>query len=209
MAKVGFRNKTKFKLCKELVILVCLLVAMIATTICLSIPSKNEKMLNEFNEAISLYNTTNSTSFGTLTEETTIEKTSLKGIEKTLKASASSSEDSYTYVIYGTLTDAKICQFLSVIDAEAQNREVEKVYFYDASKVESQEDKEDENFLAEIENDEEVFNADVLEGVEEVDLLKFPAFFVYKNGELIFNSNTVDEETSYNWYLMINRAFAL
>ncbi|MDE6660821.1 MAG: hypothetical protein K2J93_03230 [Anaeroplasmataceae bacterium] len=210
MARSIRRNKTKFVLRIELIILVLVLVAMIVTTVCLSIPSASEKRLEEFNNAITEYNTANSTSYGTLTDESVIRKASLKKISSELSDASKGTEENprYTYVLYGSLVDSTILQYLSTIDKEAQQREVRVVYLYSSEKVDKQEDKDDIEFLADLEKDEDVFNADVLEGVDEVDLLKTPAFYVYKNGELVFNSTTIVEDGSYNWELIINKAFS-
>ncbi len=209
MAKAGRRNKTKFILRKELIILVLVLIAMIVTTVCLSIPSATEKRLEEFNTAITEYNTANSTSYSTLGEDSVIRKASLKQVTKAIEDSKGTEEEpKYTYILYGSLTNATICQYLSAIDTEAQNREVKVVYLYSSEKVDKQEDKDDADFLNEIDQDEKVFNSDVLEGIDAVDLLKTPALYVYKNGELIFNSVTVEEDGSYNWELIINKAFS-
>lgn len=207
----GRRNKTKFVLRKELIILVLVLVAMIITTICLSIPSESEKRLEEINTAITEYNTANSTSYATLEEENVIRKASLKQVDGHIKNSAKGTEErpAYLYILYGSLTNATVCQYLSAIDTEAKHREIETVYLYDSSKVDKQEDKEDASFLADLEKDEAIFNADILEGVQEVDLLKTPALLVYRNGELIFNSVEIEEDGSYNWTQIINKAFSL
>lgn len=204
------RNKTKFILRKELVILVLALVAMIVTTICLSIPSAKEKRLEEFNNAITAYNTANSTSYSTLTEDSVIYKASLNKIDSEIKAglNGTTEEPKYVYVLYGTLSNATICQYLSSIDNEAQQRDVKNVYLYSSEKVDNQEDKDDVEFLAELENDEKIFNSKVLEGVEEVDLLNTPALYVFKNGQLVFNSYTLEDDGSYNWELIINKAFS-
>ncbi len=82
------------------------------------------------------------------------------------------------------------------------------VYIYFSDKVDRQEDKEDTDFLNDLEQDEKIFNSDILEGIEEVDLLKTPALYVYKNGELVFNSVTIEEDGSYSWDLIINKAFS-
>lgn len=208
MARVGKKSKTKFKICKELVILVVVLIAMIVTTICLSIPSSSSKLLEEYNNAITAYNSANSTSYATLEEDNVFKKASLNQVADAINDSKGTEEEpKYAYVLYGTLEKAKILEFLSVMNTEAKNREVDTVLFYSSEKVDNQEDKDDESFLAEIQNDEEVFNSSVLAEIDEVDLLVSPAFFVYKNGELVFNSTS--GEDTYNWYIMINKAFSL
>ena len=87
MARTGRRTKTKFVIRKELIILVLVIVAMIVTTICLSIPSAAEKRLEEFNTAITEYNTANSTSYSTLGEDSVIRKASLKKVEQVIEDS--------------------------------------------------------------------------------------------------------------------------
>ncbi|MDE6655491.1 MAG: hypothetical protein K2J85_00700, partial [Anaeroplasmataceae bacterium] len=213
-ARSGRRNKTQFILRKELIILVLVLVAMIITTVCLTIPTSTEKRLEEFNTAISDYNAANSSSWSTLGEDSVIRKASLKKLASEISDDAKGTEENpqYTYVLYGSLTNGTIIQYLSAIDTEAQHREVNVVYLYSSDKVDNQEDKDDVEFLADLEKDEAVFNADVLEGVEEVDLLKTPALYVYKNGELVFNSTTIEEEASNllneHWVMIINQAFS-
>ena len=209
MARVGKKNKTKFVLRKELIILVLILVAMIVTTICLSIPSKEEKRIEEFNQAITTYNTANSTSYSLLGDDMVFYKTNLKGIEKAIDASnGTEAEPKYTYILYGSLSNSTILENLSAINEEAKQHEVKKVYFYSSSKVDEQEDLNDADFLAEIEQDETVFNKDVLNGVDKVDLLKPTALYVYKNGELVFNSMKATEDDTYSWSLIINQAFS-
>lgn len=209
MAKTGRRSTTKFILRKELIILVLVLVAMLITTICLSIPYGNEKNLEELNAAITEYNSTSGTSYTLLGEDTVIRKTEMKKVGDHIAESKGTEADpKYTYILYGSLSDSTILQYLSKIDSEAQQREVKVVYLVSSEKVDTQEDKDDADFLAELEKDEKVFNADVLEGIEEVDLLETPALYVYKNGELVFNSVPVIEDGSYNWELVINVAFS-
>ncbi len=210
MARSIRKNKTKFVLRKELIILVAVLVAMIVTTICLSIPSQQEKRLEEFNNAITAYNNANSTSYTTLDDDSVIYKTSLKKLDTAIKNTSDGTAENpeFVYVIYGSLTNSTICQYLSSIDIEAQQREVEKVYLYTSEKVDNQEDKDDAEFIAELENDEKVFNSKVLDGIEKVDLLNTPALYVFKNGELVFNSFTLEDDGSYNWELIINKAFS-
>ena len=134
----------------------------------------------------------------------------IKNIEKAIEKCG---QGEYVYVLYGSLNSATILQYLSTIDNEAKQREVSKVYWYNSSKVEEQEDLSDSEFLAGLENDQKVFNGSndslVAAGVEAVDLLDCPALFVYKDGQLVFNSVTVVEDGSYNWEIIISRAFSL
>ena len=209
MARYGKKNSTKFKLTKELVILVVALVAIIAVTVILSIPSKEEKIIAEYNTAIEEFNTQNSTSHSTLTsDEIVYVKADLADIEKALNSKGTDEEPEYTYVLYGTLKAATVVQYFNYINEEAKQHEIETIYFYSSSFVDGQEDKDDEEFLAKVDSYENVLNANVLEGVDEVDLLKTASFYVYKNGELVFNSNTYVEEGIYNWVQILSEAFS-
>ena len=61
MASKSRRNRVKFKWTKELFFLIGALLVMIVVTIVLAIPSRAERQLSEVNEAITSYNTDNST----------------------------------------------------------------------------------------------------------------------------------------------------
>ncbi len=210
MARVGRKNKSKFVLCKELIILVVVLVAMIITTICLSLPSSSEKELAEFNDVITEYNTANGTSYATLDEDNVFKMASLDDVTNAINDSKGSEEEpKYAYILYGSISNSTVIQYLSTINTEAKNREISTVLLYSSAKVDEQEDKDDEEFLSSLHRDEEVFNKDVLDGVDEVDLLNVPALLVYKNGELVFNSETIIADGSYNWNIAISKAFAL
>lgn len=208
MARTGKRNKTKFVLCKELVILVVVLVAMVITTICLSLPSSAEKALAEFNDKITEYNTNNGTNYGMLEEDHVFKFASLDDISRMFSEKGTDEEPKYVYIVYGSLSNGTVLQYLTTINKEAQNREIENVYIYSSEKVDNQEDKDDEDFLTSLHEDEDIFNSKVLDGIDDVDLLKVPALYVYKNGELVFNSVQVLENGSYNWNLVINKAFS-
>lgn len=210
MARKGRKSTVKFVLHKELIFLVAGILAIIAATIILSIPSKSDKFLTEVNDAIYAYNTTNSTSYANLAEDHVYIDADLEDIEDAIKECGSGE---YVYVLYGSINSTKIMQYLNTINTEAKNREVENVYWYSSSKVETAEDLESAEFIAEINKDQEVFNGSnedlVAAGVEAVDLLVYPALYVYKDGKLVFNSVTVDEDGSYNWEIMIGHAFGL
>lgn len=215
MARVGKKSNVKFKLHKELIFLLVAIVAMIVTTIVLAIPSESKTTYDELNNAILAYNSTNSTSYATIEEDHVFDKAELKDIKKAIEKTEDGTEESaeYVYVLYGSLNQATILQYLSVINTEAKQRERDVVYLYSSEKVETQEDLEEEKFVAALEKDEQVFNGSnnelVATGVDAVDLTVYPTLLVYKNGELIFNSTTVVEDGSYNWNLLIVHAFSL
>ena len=62
MASKRNRKKVKFKWTKELIILLASLAILLTVTIILAIPSQDKKNLTKWNDAITAYNTENSTS---------------------------------------------------------------------------------------------------------------------------------------------------
>ena len=205
MARYGKRNVTKFVFTKELGFLIGAIVAIIVATILLSIPNKTDRQIEKYNEAITAFNTANSTQYSTITTEDVV----YKDVEYEDMADILKGEGT-VYVLYGTLNLDTICSNFVTINAEAERREIETVYFlsseYVDTFVDDEEDETDEDdFEATVEGyEKDIFNANVLEGVDEVDLMASGALFVYKNGQLVFNSTSY---TDYNWTQIINQAF--
>ena len=201
MAKKNRKNKAKFKWTKELIILLVLLVAMVTATIVLSIPSSKTKTTTSFNEAITAYNTSNSTSYSTLsTENVFVEVEHKKLLNKIEK-------EVYVYVIYGSLSDGTVLQYLSTINSVATQEEIETVYFYSSAWVEETEDTDTEAFKTKKQELEADINKNVNRDVEALDLLEYPALLVFHNGELIFNSQTYSDNEQYTWNMFIQKAF--
>lgn len=205
MARYGKRNETKFKFTKELGFLIGGIVAIIVATILLSIPNKTDRQIEKYNEAITAFNTANSTQYATITTEDVVYvDAEYKEMAEILKGEGT------VYVLYGTLNLDTICSNFVTINDEAERREIEKVYFlsseYVDTFVDDEEDDTDEDiFEATVEGyEKDIFNANVLEGVDEVDLMASGALLVYKDGQLVFNSTSY---TDYNWTQIINQAF--
>ena len=205
MARYGKRNETKFKFTKELGFLIGGIVAIIVATILLSIPNKTDRQIEKYNEAITAFNTANSTQYATITTEDVVYvDAEYEEMAEILKGEGT------VYVLYGTLNLDTICSNFVTINDEAERREIEKVYFlsseYVDTCVDDEEDDTDEDiFEATVEGyEKDIFNANVLEGVDEVDLMASGALLVYKDGQLVFNSTSY---TDYNWTQIINQAF--
>lgn len=205
MARYGKRNSTKFVFTKELGILLGLIVALIVATVLLSIPNRTDRQIEKYNEAITEFNTVNQTQHATITTEDVVyEDAVYEDFEEIL------SGEGTVYVLYGTLSLESIVSNFVTINTEAENREIEKIYFLSSEYVDTFEDDlendDDEDiFEATVEGyEKDIFNKNVLEGVEEVDLMKSGALLVYKNGQLVFNSTSY---TDYNWTQIINQAF--
>ena len=205
MARYGKKNSTKFVFTKELGIFIGLIVAIIVATILLSIPNKTDRQIEKYNEAITAFNTANSTQYATITTEDVVYvDAEYEELAEILKGEGT------VYVLYGTLKLDTICSNFVSINDEADRREIETIYFlsseYVDTFVDDEEDDTDEDiFEATVEGyEKDIFNANVLEGVDEVDLMASGALLVYKDGQLVFNSTSY---TDYNWTQIINQAF--
>ena len=207
MARYGKRNSTKFVFTKELGILLGLIVAIIIATILLSIPNRTDRQIEKYNEAITEFNTLNSTSYSTITaDEIVYVDAEYEDFEEILSAEGT------VYVLYGTLSLETIVSNFVTINAEAENREIETIYFLSSEYVDTfeddlEDDDDEDIFEATVEGyEKDIFNKNVLEGVEEVDLMQSGALLVYKDGQLVFNSNSYSD---YNWTQIINQAFQI
>ena len=205
MARYGKRNETKFKFTKELGFLIGGIVAIIVATILLSIHNKTDRQIEKYNEAITAFNSEKSTSYATITTEDVVYvDAEYEEMAEILKGEGT------VYVLYGTLNLDTICSNFVSINDEADRREIETIYFlsseYVDTFVDDEEDDTDEDiFEATVEGyEKDIFNANVLEGVDEVDLMASGALLVYKDGQLVFNSTSY---TDYNWTQIINQAF--
>ena len=208
MARYGKRNQTKFKFTKELGVLLGLIVALIVATVLLSIPNKQERQIEKYNEAITAFNTANQTQYATITtEEIVFEDVEYEDMKDVL------SGEGVVYVLYGTLSIDQICSNFVNINTEAERREIETVYFVSSEYVDTFVDDENDDtdkdiFEANVKKyEDEIFNAkEAAAGVDKVDLSDSGALFVYKDGQLVFNSTSY---TDYNWTQIINQAFQI
>ena len=205
MARYGKKNSAKFVFTKELGILLGLIVALIVATVLLSIPNRTDRQIEKYNEAITEFNTLNQTSHATITTEDVVYvDAEYEDFEEILNGEGT------VYILYGTLSLETIVSNFVTINNEAENREIETIYFLSSEYVDTFEDDEDDEddediFEATVEGyEKDIFNKNVLEGVDEVDLMESGALLVYKNGQLVFNSNSYSD---YNWTQIINQAF--
>lgn len=203
MASKYKKNKVKFKWSKELIILLVVLVAILITTIVLNIPSAKAKSTKQFNDAIVEYNTANSTSYTTLSEDNVFEKISHEKLVKKIAGK------DYVYVLYSSLNNATILEQLSSINAKAKDEEIKTVYLYSSEWVEKTEDLETENFKTKKAGIEEDINKSKGKDVDDFSVESYPAILVFHDGEMIFNSQTYDESDEYNWSMYIQKALLI
>lgn len=209
MASKSKRNKVSFKWTKELIFLIAFLVGMITLTIVLAIPSNAKRDLNKYNEAISTYNTDNSTSYSTIPSENVFSEIKGDYDDQVNTAIKLAKEDKYTYIFYGSLTNATFLEQLSNINTIAQNYEVEKVYIFLANYVldaEANSETSTSAYNKQLKAYNDQFKNNTTTESLDFDMAKYPAFLVYKNGTLLFNTQ-IDENSSYTWTQYLNKAF--
>ncbi len=209
MASKNRRNKVKFKWTKELVFLILGLVAIIAATIVLCIPSSSHKTTTAMNEAIYAANLSNSQSENSNRETYNLLPDENVYVELEFdKLSKKIDDEGYVYVLYGSTNSTTILKNLSVINTTATDLEIETVYYFSSKWVEETEDTQAEEFKAEQNEIEAAFNANKNADVAEFSLLDYPALLVFNNGELVFNSQSYEDDYA-TWEMFIQKAFFL
>ena len=201
MASKNRKNKVKFKLTKELVFLVLGLVAILVTSIVLSLESAEEKEIKSINMAIINYNLANDKAYNTITGEDVLEVIEYDDLKSTI------SQDGYVYIYYGSLTNASYLENLCNINLEALKVKQDAVYLYYSNWVDGQEDLDAPEFKEEAKKrEDEIFNMNNDQyDVEDFDITVTPTLLVYKDGDLIFNSQSATE----GWNQIIPIAFGL
>lgn len=207
MASKRRKNSTKFKWTKELIILIVALIAIITTTIILSVPSEKEKYTDEINTAITIANASNSqsgTSYNTIPADNVFAEISHKNLVNKIN------KDEYVYVLYGSLNNNTLLENLYAINLMCTNEEIKSVYIYSSLWVEETEDLETETFKEKQNAIEADLNANKNKDVEEFTLLEYPAILVFKNGELVFNSQGYEDvQNQITWSNYIQKAFMI
>ncbi len=216
MASKSRKNRTKFKLTKELVILVCSIVVLIVAAIIINLPTSASLTLKKYNGAIETYNAQNSTQYSYLPTGHVFKDINLNGIEKKKKS------NDYTFVFYGSLSNATFLENLSVINTAADDYDVKRVYLWYADYVENAttEFKTTAKYREQVSEYEAIINKNINSLVEGSDglylsqnnfeLETYPALLVFKSDSLIYNSQTyskADDSSDYTWNTYITQAF--
>lgn len=204
MASKSKRNKVKFKFTKELFFLIAALLVMISVTIVFAIPSRQERQLTEINQAITSYNTENSTTYYTLNKDNHIQVLS----HSDLVNQKNNSE--YTIVWYGSLSDATYLEQIYTFENFADKYEVSKVYLYYSTFVEEATENETTDTLSyktELKTMEDQLNDNKDANAEAISLESSPAVFVFKDGKLVYNSQVAKDSSEYNYQVHFTKAF--
>lgn len=198
MASKSKKNKVKFQWTKELGFLIGALVAIIAATVILAIPTKDEKFAEKYNHAISHQNTANNTSYNGVTPDHVFEEIDLEDVEDLREII---NENKYTYVVYGSENSADLLAQLYTLNTYAEEYEIETIYILSSIWVEEQEDLQAvESELIGFENTLFNLGADK-NGVEDFAFTTYPTLLVFEDGNLVFNSQDAKELTSWAAYL--------
>lgn len=206
MASKSKRNKVKFKWTKELGFLLGSLLIIGIISIILAIPTKAERKLEKINDAITAYNTENSTSYYTLPKDHVFKELSHSQLVSKKKSS------NYTIVWYGSLTNGTYLENLYKLNSLADTYDVKTVYLYYASFVEdakADEETETEAYTTQLKKREDALNNNKAADATDIDLENYPAIFVFKDGQLLFNSQVGSESSEYNYNLYFTTAFGL
>ena len=209
MASKRRKNNAKFKWTKELIILIVAIIAIVATTIVMSIPSEKEKYTKELNNAIYMANVNSSqgenpTNYSTLPTDNVFSEVNHKNLLKKIN------KEEYVYVLYGSLNNSIVLANLSVINSVCTEEEIKNVYIYSSLWVEETEDLETETFKEKQSAIEADLNSKKSKDVEEFTLLEYPALLVFKDGELIFNTQSYEDiNDKVSWSVYIQKAFML
>ena len=210
MASKNRKNKVKFKLTPELIVLVAALVIMLVVTIVLAIPSAKQNTTNKFNNSIAAYNSSQSSSSSSssssasyLPNDNVYVEVEHSELFKKVKS------NDYVYVLYGNPTNSTIAANLASINSICSDLEIKEVCFYSSVWVEEFENKDTEAFNTVAKALENDFNNNKAADVEDFDLLSYPALVVFYKEQMVFNSQTYKDETGYNWSMYIQKAFYL
>ncbi len=211
MASKSKRNQAKFKWTKELIFLIVFIVGIIAITVILAIPSSSKRTLTKYNEAITAYNTENSTSYSTLSSDNVYEEISGGYDKQVNKVVELAQSDKYTYVFYGALSNATFLEQLSNVNAYAKNYEIEKVYVFLANYVtdaEANQETSTSTYNNKIKEYNNLINKSVDKDCKEFDMATYPALLAFKDGKLVYNTQ-IDTKAEYTWNQYINKVFGL
>ena len=202
------KRKTQFKWTKEFIILLASIAVIVVLAIVLNLPTSSERRTNRFNEAITTYNTENSTSYSTLVNDNVYKDITHDNLV------AKKNQDVYTYVLYGSLTDGVFLDELYKINLAAKNYDIELVYVCDSAWYVDEEDKDTLEFRNLVKEKMAAINKNKDESMNQADfdVTLGTALLVFKADNLVFNSQTYSKSDSadeYNWDQYVNKALTL
>ncbi len=188
-------QKVKFKLRVEFIGIIAAVIIMITLSIVLRLPSEKEKFLNSYLEV--------NASLG-LTSDHVYNEVDYDELLSKIKSSG------YTYVFYGTPTNADSVTNITTINSAAVEYKIDEILYLDAAFAFEDDREETESFDTKLKGMEEKLSANLGDDVTSDFCLDYaPQLWVYLDGELIFNSlDFINEEDSdLTWSALTSRAF--
>lgn len=207
MASKSKRNKVKFKWTKELGFLIGFVALIGAVSLTLFLVKQlSGRDIKEVNEAIEEFNSSESMTVTTLdVNDNVFRKINHSGL-----VSQKNSSD-YTYVWYGTLTSADYLKNLYTLNEMAESYKVNTVYLYYADYVQdaiNNSTQDTEAYKTTLKSMEDELNQGRTDA-EAIDLEKYAAIFVFKDGKLVYNSQVASDSDQYDWKMHFTKAFSL
>ncbi len=192
------KQKAKFKFRVELLVILASIAIMITLSIVLRLPDAKTKIADSY------------TAYGSsLTSDHVYEEISFSELYK-LK-----DDENYTFVYFGSPECGSCVSEITNINTAALKWDIELVYYVDATDYLIDEDAddyvEDTKLTAKMNTIEENLNKNVSTDVSSISLEFTPAIWVFKNGELVFNSgdylNDDEDGMTLTWSLIADKAF--
>ncbi len=171
--------KTKFKFTKPFIFLLLFFVVIIVLTGLFGIRSEKSKLYSKISKAETAASVSNGVS-----EDNVFREISYKGLVNKIDKS------SYTYVYYGVMTSADYLNNLETVNKRAKSYDIKTVYLFDSMfstylDIEDEDDGEENNVIL----------TALQKSLGEVDLKTNNQIWVFKSGELVFNSKDYTNDT--------------
>lgn len=188
------KQKVKFKLRIELLVVFIVILGMIATSVVLRLPDSKTKLANTYGGALDSTH---------IFEELTFDElyTEIKN-------------EGFTFVYFGSPECTDSVSTISTINTRGIYWDVETIYYVDATNYLIDEDaddyEEDKDLTSEIASIEAKLNTNVAVDIVEISLEFTPSIWVFENDTLVFNSsNYLNEDEDLSWSNISDRAFCV
>ena len=174
-------SKVKFTLRKELVFILAAIVVLLVATILLNRPTKEEEFLEKW----------------TLTEGHPYEEITFDDLSDML---ADKKSGEYTFVFFGTPSDANTQSYIQTLTSLAELLDIEKIYLIDSEFVVGKDRENDEELLS-IEG-----NFKNAEG-ETISLTDVNNFWLFDGNALLKSADDYTVSGSVNWAFALTQMF--
>ena len=192
MASIKKYSKVKFTLRKELIFILAAIVVLVVATILLNLPTKEEKFIEEWQEA-----------GVSITKDNNIfEKVTFEELEKELNKKEA---NEISFVFFGTSTDEESVTYFNTLLSLAELYNVEKIYFVDSAFMVDKDRETDAEFNQELTAIESKFVGDA---DSKMDLDLISDFWVFQGKVLVEGADDYVLSGSINWSLALIQMFS-